>query len=396
MRSYIKPAVIALFVFASFYAIARIGNNPQSPKQYPVPRPDKTPLPATSSKIQVAVLLDVSNSMDGLIEQAKAQLWNMVSVMGKATCEGAAPSIQIALYEYGRSSNDIKNGYVKQITGFTSDLDFLSQKLFSLNTNGGDEYCGQVMYTSLTEMNWDTMANSYKVIFIAGNEDFLQGQLSFTKACTEARKKNVIVNTIYCGDKMQGIREHWNLGSECGSGSFTNINQDAVIDDIPTPYDSTIFVLNDRLNKTYLSYGEGGASRYEQQTAIDEANLKMNKSVMAKRASVKAQKTLYNNQSWDAVDAINSDSLFYKKVDMATLPDSLKGKTRAELKVVIDKKSAERKLIQQAIEDNNVKRETYIAKEKAKKSNEKSEQTLETEIERIVREQAKRFNMVIQ
>lgn len=396
MRSYIKPAVIALFVFASFYAIARIGNNPQSPKQYPVPRPDKTPLPATSSKIQVAVLLDVSNSMDGLIEQAKAQLWNMVSVMGKATCEGAAPSIQIALYEYGRSSNDIKNGYVKQITGFTSDLDFLSQKLFSLNTNGGDEYCGQVMYTSLTEMNWDTMANSYKVIFIAGNEDFLQGQLSFTKACTEARKKNVIVNTIYCGDKMQGIREHWNLGSECGSGSFTNINQDAVIDDIPTPYDSTIFVLNDRLNKTYLSYGEGGASRYEQQTAIDDANMKMNKSVMAKRASVKAQKTLYNNQSWDAVDAINSDSLFYKKVDMATLPDSLKGKTRAELKVEIDKKSAERKLIQQAIEDNNVKRETYIAKEKAKKSNEKSEQTLETEIERIVREQAKRFNMVIQ
>ena len=34
-------------------------------------------------KIQAAILLDVSNSMDGLIAQAKAQLWNMVSVMGK-------------------------------------------------------------------------------------------------------------------------------------------------------------------------------------------------------------------------------------------------------------------------------------------------------------------------
>jgi hypothetical protein len=393
MRSYIKPAIIALFVFLSFYAIARLGS-PRPQTYHPVP--GETPPPPASSKIQVAVLLDVSNSMDGLIEQAKAQLWNMVSVMGKATCEGAAPSIQIALYEYGRSSNDLKDGYVKQITGFTADLDFISRKLFSLNTNGGDEYCGQVIYTSLTEMNWDTTANSYKVIFIAGNEDFLQGQLSFTKACTEARKKNVIVNTIYCGDRLQGVREHWNLGSECGSGSFTNINPDAVIDDIPTPYDSTIFVLNDQLNKTYLSYGANGTEAYKQQAAVDDANMEMNKSVMAKRAAVKAKKALYNNSSWDAVDAISSDSLFYKKVDMATLPDSLKGKSRAELKVVIEKKSAERKAIQQAIEDNNVKRETYIAKEKAKKANGKNEQTLETEIERIVREQAKRFNMVIQ
>ena len=55
-------------------------------------------------KIQAAILLDVSNSMDGLIEQAKAQLWNMVSVMGKAKCDGVAPQIEIALYEYGRSS----------------------------------------------------------------------------------------------------------------------------------------------------------------------------------------------------------------------------------------------------------------------------------------------------
>ena len=31
-------------------------------------------------KIQAAILLDVSNSMDGLIDQAKNQLWNMVNV----------------------------------------------------------------------------------------------------------------------------------------------------------------------------------------------------------------------------------------------------------------------------------------------------------------------------
>jgi hypothetical protein len=58
-------------------------------------------------------------------------------------------------------------------------------------------------------------------------------------ACTEAKNKGVIVNTIYCGDRLQGIKEHWNLLGECGNGSFTNINSDAKPEDIPTPYDST-------------------------------------------------------------------------------------------------------------------------------------------------------------
>src|SRR6188472_3563603 len=96
-------------------------------------------------KIQAAILLDVSNSMDGLIEQAKAQLWTMVNVMGKAKCNGETPQIEIALYEYGRDNNDLKKGYVKQIMPFTSDLDNLSQKLFQLTTNGGEEYCGYVI-----------------------------------------------------------------------------------------------------------------------------------------------------------------------------------------------------------------------------------------------------------
>ncbi len=183
-------------------------------------------------KIQVAILLDVSSSMDGLIEQAKAQLWNMVSVMGKATCNNVSPQIEIALYEYGRSNNSVKDGYVKQLMNFTTDLDSLSQTLFNLKTDGGDEYCGQVIYSSLSNLNWDSATSSYKVIFIAGNEDFLQGSVSYTKACAAANKKRVIVNTIYCGDRMQGIEEHWNLAGECGNGSFTNINQDAAMEDI--------------------------------------------------------------------------------------------------------------------------------------------------------------------
>ena len=348
-------------------------------------------------KIQAAILIDVSNSMDGLIEQAKAQLWTMVNVMGKAKCNGETPQIEIALYEYGRDNNDLKKGYVKQITPFTSDLDNLSQKLFQLTTNGGQEYCGYVIHTSLNELNWDTASANYKVIFISGNEDFLQGNISYTLACTEAKNKGVIVNTIYCGDRLQGIKEHWNLLGECGNGSFTNINSDAKPEDIPTPYDSTLITLNNKLNGTYLSYGYMGRSKKELQGAMDVANSNINSYAGVNRAVSKSSSKTYNNSSWDLVDAKADDNKILEKVDFKTLPDSLQKKSKAELEVIVNQKSTERASIQKEMQNVNTKREAYIAAEKIKKAKAgNNSQTLESEVEKIIREQAKRFNMKIE
>lgn len=366
---------------------------------------NKNSLPAASpqlpavhphKKIQVAVLLDVSNSMDGLIGQAKAQLWNMVSVLGKATCNEVAPEVELALYEYGRPANNARSGYVKQINYFTKDLDEVSRNLFRLTTNGGDEYCGHVMYSSLTSLEWDSDPDNYKVIFIAGNEDFLQGDISYTKACAEAKKKGVIINTIYCGDRNQGIREHWNLGSECGIGSFTNINQNAEMVDIATPYDDELFALNNRLNGTYIGYGRSGKESLSKQAEVDKLNYSMNKSAAAQRVSVKSKKQLYNNSGWDLVDASQSDPAILEKVALSTLPDSLKTKSRAEIKQIVTTKSQERTTIQKEIAAVSAKREAFIAREKTRRSTKTNEPTLESEIEKIIRQQAKKYNLVIQ
>ncbi len=355
--------------------------------------------PTVKPKIQAAILLDVSNSMDGLIDQAKAQLWNMVSVMGKAKCDNAVqPDIEIALYEYGRDTNPVSTGYVKQISPFTTDLDKLSKDLFSLTTNGGDEYCGQVIFTSLNELKWDPAPADYKVIFIAGNEDFLQGNLHYTKACALAKSKGVIVNTIYCGDRQNGINEHWNLNAECGSGSFTNINQDEKIDDIPTPYDSVMFALNEKLNNTYIAYGAGGKGKQEMQAEMDTKNYSLNKSAAVNRVAVKGQSNLYKNNSWDLVDAAaaspNED--ITKTLDRKVLIDSLQSKTPEELKKIIAVKSKERSAVQKDIAIVNVKRETFIAEAKRKNAENKNVATLETAMEKIIKEQAKRYNMNIQ
>ena len=352
---------------------------------------EKTP------KIQAAILLDVSGSMNGLIEQAKSQLWNMVNVIDKVKCENGLPKIEIALYEYGNNTNDEAAGYLKQISAFTNDLNRLSNELNNLTTNGSEEYCGQVIYTSLLNLDWDTSAASYKVIFIAGNEDFLQGKISYTKACNEAKKKGVIVNTIYCGDRNQGIINHWNLGAECGNGSFTNIDQNAKEKQIPTPYDSSIFLLNQKINRTYITYGISGKESFEAFTQSDTVPMYDLKDVnkMVTYKVVKSNGRLFNNSAWDLVDATEKDSSVINKVDMNTLADSLKSKSRDDLKQILDTKIADRNVIRKQIAEMNAKRDAHIMAEKAKSATEYPK-ILKTEIERIIREQVKRFNMYIE
>lgn len=391
MNLLFRPTAAVLSIFLALGVADTTINNIKSAKK-------KSQVLASTTgeqKIQAAILLDVSGSMNGLIEQAKAQLWNMVSVMGKVKCENGDPRIEIALYEYGRTTNDQARGYIKQISPFTSDLDQLSQELFKLQTDGGDEYCGQVIKTSLDELAWDPAQNNYKVIFIAGNEDFLQGNILWTDACKAAKEKGVIVNTIYCGDREMGIREHWNLAGECGNGSYSHIDHNAKELDIPTPYDSVLLVWNDKLNNTYVRYGSVGEANYAKQATVDKLNAGFQKEAMAKRVEIKSQKKIYNNSSWDLVDAMEKDKTIIEKIDRKTLPDSLSVMSAKELKEYVSAKTEEREMIRKEIANVSKQRQQYITAEKAKAASENTS-TLETEVERAIRQQVKRFNMMIE
>ena len=91
-------------------------------------------------KIQLAILLDTSSSMDGLIDQTRKQLWQIVDEFSKTKKHNVTPSLQVAVYEYGNDNLQRQQGYTRQLVGLTGDLDRVSEALFSLTTNGGSEY----------------------------------------------------------------------------------------------------------------------------------------------------------------------------------------------------------------------------------------------------------------
>jgi hypothetical protein len=227
--------------------------------------------PAIGQTIMLALLLDTSNSMDGLIDQAKSQLWKIVNEVAAAKSgDGKQPNIKIALYEYGNAGLSSDEGYIRQVSALTEDLDVISEKLFSLTTNGGNEFCGQVIKTALNQLTWSASKADLKMIFIAGNEPFTLGGVSYELACGTAKEKGVVVNTIYCGEFDEGIALSWKRGAELTGGAFMSIEQNSKTVYVPTPYDDQIAALNDKLNATYVYYGASGEYRKEQQIVQDK------------------------------------------------------------------------------------------------------------------------------
>lgn len=329
-----------------------------------------TPNPE-AKKIFLALLLDTSNSMDGLIDQAKSQLWNVVDEMANAEHNDIPAELYISLYEYGNDNLSITSGYVRQVSPFTQDLDEISTQLFALRTNGGSEYCGTVIKDALENLTWDDSPNDLKMIFIAGNEEFDQGRISFVNSCKKAADNNTIVNTIFCGAYNEGIRTYWKKGAELGGGSYLNIDMDQKTVYVSTPYDAQIDSLNDALNNTYVGYGRQGAMRKEKQLTEDLNAASYSRSNKVKRAISKS-KHVYKNESWDLVDAVKNDKVRIKDVKPEDLPEEMKGLSMEEKKLYLEKKTKQRKYIQKQIGELAVKRKSYVMKVKQEK-NEKNE-----------------------
>jgi hypothetical protein len=328
--------------------------------------PPSTSSPEKDQRIMLALLLDTSNSMDGLIDQAKSQLWKIVNELAGAKCsDGVRPDIKIALYEYGNDGLPSSEGYIRLVTPLTGDLDLISEKLFALTTNGGNEYCGYVINSSLKQLEWSVSKADLKMIFIAGNEPFNQGPIPFQAACALAKEKDVIVNTIFCGPFSEGVETSWKKGADLTNGTYMSIEQDHKTVYVPSPYDAKIDALNDQLNNTYIYYGKGGSKKKESQQREDFNASSYGQSNKVERAVSKSSHA-YENSSWDLVDAAKEDDKIVTETNDEYLPKEMQGMSFEQRKNYVREKSAARTQIQEEIRTLSEKRKQYIAEHQTK------------------------------
>ena len=336
--------------------------------------PGDPPFVGKRPAADMAILLDTSNSMDGLISQAKSQLWTIVQQFANAKKAGKTPAIRVAVFEYGNTNLPASEGYIRQVVGLTDDLDKVSEVLFSLTTNGGDEYCGQVINEALSRLDWSDEPNAYKAIFIAGNEPFTQGPVNYKESCKRAIETGVIVNTIHCGSYQQGVGGKWQLGAQMAEGEYINIDQDQAVVSIKAPQDKILIELNEKLNRTYLWFGKKRARGFFRSNQVKQdqnALLQLGSAGLGSRAGIKGS-SLYSNVGRDLVDSYKANNKVLSEVEEDELPEELQKVPAADRAKVISDMAKQRGQIQKDIARVNRSRLEYIEKEKSKTANTQS------------------------
>ncbi len=391
-------------VISCFRAEVALADTPQAapePAPQAAPHPVLIVEPATPAApgarpvVQIALLLDTSGSMDGLIHQARAHLWNVINQFATAKQGGVRPDLRVALYEYGNDSLPAAEGYIRQIVPFTDDLDKVSQELFALKTNGGSEFCGQVIRHAATTLDWSKGKSDFKAIFIAGNEEFTQGPVNYTEACKEAITRGIVVNTIHCGDEQSGVNGKWRDGATLADGSFVCINQNKTVIAINAPQDQAIAKLNSELNDTYVGYGDEGQKGKDRQVAQDAAAEAAAPGASQLRAAAKAG-GYYSNASWDLVDAVRDQRVKLEDLKPEQLPEPVRKLSVEDRRKYVEGLGAKRAKVQDELKKLAAEREQYVQAERAKLAKEKGEKSLDEAIVDTIKAQAQKKGYVFE
>ena len=385
-----KTKIITLAVFlatAGAVGMYPVYNNAVNAK--PV-APIDAALEQTGPRIQLAILLDTSSSMDGLIDQARNQLWEVVNTFARSKKNGKAPKLEVAVYEYGNSRLSNESGYIRQVSALTGELDQVSEALFALTTSGGDEYCGYVIKTAVQDLKWSDSADDIKAIFIAGNEPFTQGPIPFQHAIARAKQKGITVNTIHAGDHRTGAQSGWRDGAVLAGGDYMNIDHNYKVVHIEAPQDKRLAELNQQLNQTYIPYGAKGKEKKARQIMQDQKSNEISASLMAKRATSKAS-SLYNNSSWDLIDALENKAVKLEKIEEEALPQEMRKMEATQRKEFVQQKAKQRHQIKEEIGRLSKQRDAYVAKKKSEAAT-PAVKTMDSALTQAVIKQGKQKN----
>ena len=373
------------------------------------------PAPAPDKAIDLVLCLDVSGSMNGLIDSAKLRLWDIVNEMARLK---PTPNLRVALYSYGHTSYPAANGWVRKDVDLTADLDDVYKALNALTIGGGTEYVARVSKAALDEQKWTTEAGALKLIFVCGNEPANQDKaVTLDSVAALAKKGGVVVNTIYCGSAGNAESKGWSDFAELCGGRYMNIDMNKAVRHVAvkTEFDEQILKLGDKLNTTYVTYGEAGKKGAENQVAQDANALKAGVAgpggalggrgaaagfgggiaappaaplAALARAESKAS-ALYRNAQWDLVDKMKEKDFDIKKIKDEELCDEMKKMTPDERLAFLKKKADERAALQKEIAELSAKRQKKVDEELAKQPKTDAEKALDEAVRGVVRDQAK-------
>lgn len=279
--------------------------------------------------IQVVLLLDASGSMQSLFEAASASMQQVLTTLSKAQyASGRRVKVNVGIVIYGQSDRD---GAPIKLSPFTTHVKKIRARLAKVSCDGANEECGAAIAFAVENFEWNRRERDdmLKVIFIAGNESFEQGETDYRQAIAMAAEEHIIVNTIHCGDPDPEWEEAATLGN--GIGLTLDIREDGKRPATDDEIYQTLLALH---NCKPLPIGS---------PAVQRRYINMLNTAAAPPTDPKErQKWLFENKrrillgyDWDAIEIYRTTPEGEFSIDLlggeGNLPVSLRGKSEDEI-----------------------------------------------------------------
>jgi len=334
---------------------------------HPVEVPEEPPVVETRADggqtLEMVFVLDTTGSMGGLLDAAKQKIWGIVNdVMQKQS----RPSVRVGLVAY----RDNGDAYVTQIVPVTSDLDTVYTSLMEFQAGGGGdspENVRRALAEGVRKAGWsEAKGGVAQVIFLVGDAppQNYQSEPDVLVTAAEAVRKNMIVNTIQCGNDA-GAREAWQQIARAGQGKYFAIAQDGGVETINTPYDERLSQLGREIGGTYMAYGESESQAARTRSVAATETAVANSASNTARADRALNKAL-NKEGYvdDFIQDLEKGKTRLQDVKVENLPAPLQKRPEAERSKAVEKRIAERKKIRDEILSLSKQRDAFIAAER--------------------------------
>lgn len=344
---------------------------------------------AAKPQIEVCFVLDTTGSMGGLLEGAKQKIW---SIANEVIAAKPTPSVKFALIGYRDRGDD----YITKVTPLTDDLDAIYGELRTFTANGGGdtpEAVSEALDDAVNKIAWSRDRAVLKIIYLVGDApphtDYKDGA-DYRAVCTEAAKRDLIINTVQCG-AINGTREFWTEIARRSEGSYVALAQTGNMLAVSTPFDADLARLNIAVGHTLIPYGSASARA---------AVISKQRVAEAAAPAAAADRLRYNSMSGfggkvvqgtgELLDAMKEGQIAFAEIKRENLPEDLRGLDEDALRRRLEATTAERANLQTQIAELGQKREAYLAAEQKRLAASGRGDAFDTKVAEILREQAKR------
>lgn len=313
-------------------------------------------------RIQVALLLDTSHSMDGSLPQIQAACWGAISKLKEAKRMGQGVRLEVALYQYGISNTPPGSAAFRLVLPFTVDFQLFSRKLTQLTSGEGNEYCGLVIQAASRDLQWSDEAGDLRQIMIAGNEAFDQGPVNYQDAASAAAHRGIVINSIFCGDPRAPEARQWQDAARLADGFSLVANPDSTdLIDTLTEKDSALIALGLAWEKTILPYltDSGGGSGTQGKARSRFSGLDQ---LSAVQATIDLARSGFSHPQSDLVDAAAAGGLVLDSLRREDLPADMRSMNHSEMNSYILEKLQLRKELLGRINHLWLERESLLLK----------------------------------